>query len=433
MADRYLKSAGKSYSNEKENNQKKRHRCVAAIICHPYQREPFVAVLCTGTKHNYDKCYSTLGLKDSPPCDAHAESLCLEIAPIFLQNEMLNCSSDEKLSIFKYNSNDKKFALESNETKFHLLITEPPCGWIKDKQDPCMEWKPFTEVPHIPTCSARILISSKMGFQGYVSHLLYHPIFLESVIILYTKDHKPNYNFPKNTFDLKLPTISTLEYEPKIFNLAQEPPTFEQMNLGSTQIGAKKRKEHTIGTSAIVIGQGQSALEESYVMNSTYNVHKRLETNHNKSQEQRFAITNREVDSKLPKVDQQIKRERKKEIKRMYDNLIEKLNLIDVLQKQLEECTKYKTNKEMEIKRLLAKYNFADVVAKEVDNLMNKEYDSEQWLSTTRELQKNMEVLGTEGKRLIDVQNLIKDINKLIEDPLRCILDCSWKRYFDEP
>ena len=227
MADTYLNSAAQSYIDDKEEKQKSCHRCIAALICHPYDEQPFVAILCTGTKYNSGKCYSIQDDKKSQdttcnahtkkdnkksdsdshaqkgdkksqdtetksndtPCDGHAESLCIEAAPIFFQNEMLNCL-DEEISIFENKNN--KFALKP-KIKFHLLITEPPCGWIKDnKNSPCMEWKdPFVQFPHIPTCSARILISSKMGIQGYVSHLLDEhtlPICIQSVIILCTKE-----------------------------------------------------------------------------------------------------------------------------------------------------------------------------------------------------------------------------------------------------
>ena len=44
--DSYLNSAAKSYLSEKEKNQTKGHRCIAALICHPDGEEPFVAVLC---------------------------------------------------------------------------------------------------------------------------------------------------------------------------------------------------------------------------------------------------------------------------------------------------------------------------------------------------------------------------------------------------
>ena len=427
MVKYYLSSAAKSYLDKKEKKQTKCHRCIAAIICHPYDQEPFVAVLCTGTKYNHGKCYSTQNGAppcDASPCDAHAESLCFEAAPIFFQNEMLKCL-DENISIFEYTEDKKIFALKP-ETKFHLLITEPPCGWIQGKQNPCMEWKSFSKVPHIPTCSARILINSKMGFQGYVSHLLDNWIFLQSVIILCPKDDKP-FHFPKSltaSFG-ELPTISTLEYDQKIFNPRPAVPTFEQMNLGtkssnkSSKNGAKNKKDGD-NTSAIVI---------QHVMNCTYNVHKRSKIDHDETQV-RFSILKRKIDDKLlTKVSKGIQMEQKRKLKAMYDDLITKLDLEKALQKQLEECEEYKAKKKEEMEKLIAQ----DTTKQEVEKLLEDNYEcSESWVSKNNENIKVLEKMGPEGKRLIDVQTVIKGIKKLLENPSNCILDCSWKRYFDD-
>ena len=510
MVDSYLNSAAKSYLEEKEKNQTKCHRCIAALICHPYKEEPFVAVLCTGTKYNSGKCYSIqddkktknttcnahtkkddkkskdttcdthsqkgdkkskdteIKSKDTP-CDSHAESLCIEAAPIFFQSEMLSCL-DGEISIFTYDSN--KFTLKP-KIEFHLLITEPPCGWIKDKQSPCMEWKePFVQVPHIPTCSARILINSKMGIQGYISHLLDDCICIQSVIILCTKENDQKFSFPSTAFGLKLPVITTMEYDASIFN--PKICTFKPMNLGKegnkSSVSTKttnrssqnetKNKQEGYSRSAVAIDQ--FAHRKSFVMNSTYNVDERHEKDHNKLNKQYFSIEKRKVNDELSKlVSENIQKAQKLKMKKLYDDLSQTLNLLEVLKKLRLRYIQYETNKEDCIKRktLLAERkieneemghkegpeingaavnktdsSIMDMIESEVLKLLKSEYkcSSQSWTKKIEELKELLGKVGTEGTKLIDLQNLIDDVDELIRNPLNSILDCSWKRYFDE-
>ena len=352
------------------------------------------------------------------------------------------------------NAKTTNFTLKP-KTQFHLLVTEPPCGWIQGKQSPCMEWKQsFNEVPHIPTCSARILINTKMGIQGYISHLLDGCIFIKSVIVLCVKE--ADYDFPPTAFDLELPTITTLKYDPKIFNPHPNICTFEPMNLGNksdlpvksrsvTQNGAKDK---TNGHSSSAVAIDQHARRKSFVMNSTYNVHRQSERDHNQPWDQKFSILKRKIDDRLLTKDveiQQTQKAQKTRMKTMYTNLTKELNLENVLQKRLTECREYKANKEDYIKRQMlptehneAKpktdpLNVTDMIKEETQKLLNAEYQcSEDWTAKTEKLKKLMGDMGTEGKKLIDVRNLIGDIEKLLNNPLDCILDCNWKRYFDQ-
>ena len=523
MRDSYLSSAARSYIDEKEKKQKSCHRCIAALICHPCDQEPFVAVLCTGTKYNGGKCYSIQADKKSKditcdahtnkdnkksncdshvqkgdkksqnteikskdsPCDGHAESLCIEAAPIFFQSEMLSCL-DTETSIFDYDDKAKKFTLKPI-MKFHLLITEPPCGWIKDNQSPCMEWKEdFVQVPHIPTCSARILINCKMGIQGYVSHLLDKPICIQSVIILRTKEDDQKFQSPATPFGLKLPGITTMEYEASIFN--PKVSTFEPMNLGkeesksslsnkatngSSQNGTEDKQEGHI-RSAVAIDK--FARQKLFVMNSTYNVAERHERDHNKLNKQYFSIKERVVNDRLSKsVSEGHQKDQKLKMKDWYDDLSKTLNLQEVLKKLRFQFTQYLNKKEKCIreKTLLAEHNkdkkmkdvvhevneaamnktdeghkineeetnernslsITDMIESEIQKLLKKEYkcSSQSWTEKINDLKELIGKVGTEGTKLIDLQNLIDDVDELIKNPSNSILDCSWKRYFDEP
>ena len=492
MKDFYISSAGKSHLADREKNQKKCHRCIAALICDPHKEDPFVAVLCTGTKCNEGKCYSTQdgskNHKDSP-CDGHAESLCIEAAPIFFQNEMQRCLEGE-ISIFEFKST---FVLKPN-IEFHLLITEPPCGWIQDRQSPCMEWKPnFIQVPHIPTCSARILINSKLGVQGYLSHLLDKCIFIQSVIILRKggEDHK--FCFPSTAFDLNLPTITTMKYNPSEFNPNKECKTYEPMGLGqsteksslSTNKSNQNRSKDGKGENIEKDKHSHVAIDQlkrqkSFVLNCTFNVHEAKERDHNEPCEKHYSILERKIDGNLSnKVNKDIQKKRKLEMKDMYDALRKKLNLQEVLEKRYSEHTKYKASKEHDIKKkaLPAEHRVEDKTEHRVDDkidhgtecktnhqaertiehevaickkttslsitdmfcegvqkLLNEECKCpKDWIDIINKVKEQIKGLEPEATRFIDAQNMIRDIEKLRENPSDCILDCSWKRYFDNP
>lgn len=205
------------------------HKCIAALIC-DHDNNAFVATMGTGTHWNSSKpCYQ------DPPffCSMHAESLCYDAAPTFFQIEIINCL-DCKKSIFIHNTNER-FKLKNGVT-FHLIITEPPCGWCQDGEKPCFEWKRSTAgPPHVLTCSSKILINSQMGIQGYVSHLLEKEVYVSTVTILYDKStkisRKPTTEFE---IDSKLPKFYVKEYDPKIFQYGKA-ITFRPMNLMSSK------------------------------------------------------------------------------------------------------------------------------------------------------------------------------------------------------
>ena len=209
-----------------------KHKEIAALICHKEGKVPYVAILGTGTVHrDNDKCFheDTKGHEcNHRTCDGHAESIVYEGAPKYFMDQMQHLLNDKEMSrsIFERCSADKeplKFKLKS-KYKFYLMVTDPPCGFIQDQKEPCMEWKePFVGYPHVPTCSSRILIGSTMGIQGCVSHLLEEPILIESVVILCTEgEENQKVNFG---YSFRLPRIKTWKYNPRDF------PGFIPQNL----------------------------------------------------------------------------------------------------------------------------------------------------------------------------------------------------------
>ena len=200
------------------------HKEIAALIYHQEGKLPYAAILGTGTLHRDSEICAHESSRGHDcnhcTCDGHAESIVYEGAPKYFMDQMVHLVKEEKFSdsIFEKSSSGKeglKFKLKPN-IKFYLMVTDPPCGFIQNQKDPCMEWKvPFVGYPHIPTCSSRILIGATMGIQGYVSHLLEEPILIDTVIILCTKNAEhQRVDFGKS---FSLPIIKTMKYNPKDF------------------------------------------------------------------------------------------------------------------------------------------------------------------------------------------------------------------------
>lgn len=467
MVECYLGTAGDSLLKEREKGSKKCHRCISALICHQKGKKPHVAVLCTGTHYN-DKevCYSTECNKENKvlsnsPCDGHAEALCFEAAPIYFQGEMLKCL-DKKQSIFDFK--DKRFKLKHGVT-FHLLVTEPPCGWIRNKQQPRMQWKTtFKKAPHIPKCSTKILICSIMGIQGYVSHLLDDRILVESVIILCAdrnvKEGPLEYNFDS------LPHISIMHYDSKLFNPVET--TFEPLYLmkaeeesrGATDStkkeitskdtyrlnGACADDESGHKRSALVAGQSDRSRFLNYTFNPCEKDEKKRALDYAKLREKEFSIVKRKIDSRLlSEVSPDFQEERKKKLKQMYDELPGLLKVNDELLNLLQEVKESKINYSIKIyKRTCGKYLGIYQQASEVDPLSivehtkikmqqllsNKFKFSKVWDEEIEKIITKIRSFKTEGTRLIDYQNMIEDIEKMLEEKVEIVIDCAWQRYF---
>ena len=200
------------------------HKEIAALIYHQEGRLPYAAILGTSTLYrDCERCAheGSHGHEcNHCTCDGHAESIVYEGAPKYFMDQMVHSKNKKEMSdsIFEIDPSSEghlRFRLKSS-TKFYLMVTDPPCGFIQNQEDSYMEWKvPFVGYPHVPMCSSRILIGSTMGIQGYVSHLLVGHIFIDSVIILCSKDEEHQKTDFGGSFPL--PKIKTRKYNPKDF------------------------------------------------------------------------------------------------------------------------------------------------------------------------------------------------------------------------
>jgi len=437
----YIKEVGNILQKDSEKSITVYHRCIAALIC-DQGKSASVAVICTGTRYNNTKdCY-----RNPPsPCDMHAESLCYDIAPVFFQMEMLEClKPDGKESIFTHSPNGL-FKLKDG-VKFHLLITEPPCGWCQDGQEPCFEWKRSTAaLPHVPTCSSKILINSEMGIQGYVSHLLEKRIFVDTVTILYDKKKtitfKPTIQFKQSN---ELPEFKLKEYDPERFKYDSQ-KTFHPMNLmsstdsdtnvpspsdgsGSNVKGSSQGANAKVSIAAAMQRQGEHFLQiydsngkmtpyhPLQGLEKPYKVHERLVMSVEDELQNKIHIKLNDSYKKLKDTYLQSALEH-------YQNVIE--DKIRDQTKKLQDLTVASDQSESISQRLIITFK---------DPIIQKLPSSKALSDFIEELCKKLQnEVKKEGNTYLQEYGILKRINDNLKSNYKDVcLDCSWDKYLEK-
>lgn len=116
-------------------------------------------------------------------CDGHAASLCYYGAQIYFQTQLKKIIDSGESSPLFYSTNSG-YAVKPYY-QFHLFISKPPCGFMRDDKKYLVSWKiPFEKQPHIPECSSRILINSYLGIQGPLTIMFAQPVYIADIIIL---------------------------------------------------------------------------------------------------------------------------------------------------------------------------------------------------------------------------------------------------------
>lgn len=410
-----MQESYKSRFKVHSTDTKRRNKVIAALIC-DINGQAHVAVISTGTHINY-----TSECKLERICDGHAESMCYEAAPIYFQEQMLNCSED-KSSIFTCVSKNKGCLYKLNPgVTFHLLVTEPPCGFIRENKAPYMWWKETKEHSlHIPTCSSRILINAHMGIQGYTSHLLEQCIFIKTITILFTDDN--NLVKQTTTFDneiVKMPKIRKMKYKPEGFN-DDDVIQFQPMNLtpGCADSYDQQPEGHNV-----------KGLQHSYVglytpNNQVGHIYFRY-CSEKGEQIYHSGIKKslREIDGKLRKnIDEHDATERQKLMKQRHFDLKSKLNLLhqlktysQILSPKITELKTKQNSKRMKLTTEMEKF------------LADLDYEME-----TGPIKEQIDDFRNNGLQLTKLKKANSDILTSLKDESLelVIIDCSWEAYF---
>ena len=410
----------------------KTHQLIAALICDHPKRTPYTAVLSTGAHHNeIQKCGST------STCDGHALSIIYEVAPKYFMQEMKNLQQDTE-SIFEYASPSSLdathiFRLKPG-IKFHLMMTGPPCGFIKEQEKPCMEWKtPFVEFPHIPTCSARILIGATMGIQGFVSHLLEDPILIDSVTILCAK----NKEHQTVNFGNEFPRVEVMEYDPsdflynfrdvnvvKLKRIASNQENCESGYQESSDQNetAKSIRKHTRESSLTLASPNRNTPPPFLA----FDPRKLEETVYSG-----LSIKNREIVKPFD-VTSDVTIFKKQQAKQKYHDLIEKLKPKKALKELL---SKLEDKIEENSKDLQSLAQLLSSKLEEMRHCLDTETLNEQmWSHTVKDyIQINVDHYHEVGKKKILNQNMVACVKQLLDDEnAEVIVDCSWHDYLKD-
>jgi len=416
----------------KRSRSGKTHQLIAALICDHPKRTPYTAVLCTGTHHNDMKrcgCTST--------CDGHALSIIYEVAPKYFMQEMNNLEKESE-SIFEYASSSnfdvaRIFRLKPG-VKFHLMVTGPPCGFIKEQEKPCMEWKtPFVEFPHIPTCSARILIGATMGIQGYVSHLLEDPILIDSVTILCAK----NKEHQTINFGSEFPRIEVMDYDPndfqynfrdvnvvKLKHIASEQENLESAYQESSDHNetAKSISKHA-RESSLTLASPSRNIPPSFL---AFDPRKSNETVYSG-----ISIKSREIEKQL-EVNSDVAIFKKQQIKQKYNDLVKKLKPKEALKellRKLEVQIEENSEKLWSLTSLLS-----SKLEKMTHSLDSETLDVQMWSCNIKDhIKVKLDHYQEAGKRKILNKNMVAWIKQLLDDEsTEVIVDCSWHNYLKD-
>ena len=447
----YAKMVDVFWSKHTISGGNKIHKEIAALICHQKGKLPFAAILGTGTLHRDSERCAHEGSRGHEcnhcTCDGHAESIVYEGAPKYFMDQMVYLLKEsDSESIFEKGEEHLKFRLKS-DIKFYLMVTDPPCGFIQNQEEPCMEWKvPFIGFPHIPTCSSRILIGATMGIQGYVSHLLEKPIMIDSVIILCSRDAELQRTDFGRLFPL--PKIKTRKYNSKDFAsfvdqnlirrkalLHSQPNSLTMDTSNSTpseNITATPNVSTSNGTKhgSLTVASPYKGVGPSYL---AINPRTGKEIPHTSS----LRTTDKHINACL-NINKSEEDKRKAAMKKKYTDLHEKLTLKDALLKhkdKLKSIIKAKRDK-MESWKDKASNALNDSI-ETADKLLqstgafNKKPTEDEWVKGyNSNVESKIHNIKEEMKSVFLDKEMISNIEDIVSNNKELIMDCSWHCYF---
>ena len=430
MVDSYKKTLTYYWLNHSTGESKTVHRVIAALICRNGDT-CYTAILSTGTYYNdSEKCGST------STCDGHAVSICYEAAPKYFLKEIGSLHNGGH-SIFEYLPNAEGYRLKDG-VSFHLLVTEFPCGFIRDRKDSCMEWKvPFVEFPHVSTCSSRILIGATMGIQGYISHLLDKPIMVDSLVILCTDIDKTQVFDYCNSFSVPR-VIKTMKYDPKDFwpgsfiplssssnksftkHESHESPSYESADRNETAASdgpVSERPDH----SSVIVTTPEMGQNLTFLKFDPRSARER-------SSHVGCSMKSRDIDPSF-EVNEELRVQRISYLKQLYSHLVNCLNLEEALEMLKARLSTESKSKE-EAVSLLIKSISTELTG--VHNALGTNTISEQqWDShIQKQVENRLHDMREEGRIKIRNQNMVECIKTILtKETDNIIMDCIWHQY----
>ena len=417
-----------------------------------------VVVLTAGTKIKFECSYFMRKSDPDEPtwglCDGHAEAVCYRLASVYLLTELYKLH-ETRDSIFE-KSNDG-YMLKKG-IKFHLFTSHPPCGFMAKKERHFLSWKrPFVGTPHILQCSSKILISSYLGIQGALTHLLVKPIYISSVTMpryktvetlhdSYIKDRFEKFytqlsalSTPEDQYVFYPPHIEIVDVDPcSLFKECYKP----YILLGDTQAGktnqipeevASNRKRYK-NKALKVAGTIPDVNQNIGIRTLVFNIDNGIG-----SQEFRESVLS--LQHKLVKLQHDLKEKRFKSLQQARAKLSQALNikealgeLREILLKQVKASCEFRQQKAEEIVELLTKSTMQSTVTDELTVLYEELKPSLGKVSKNNELG---QIVNSVGEN-VTYQKMLDDLEILSEQGKHHswdsefyldLMGCDWARY----
>ena len=418
-----------------------------------------VVVLTAGTRIKHECSYfmrksdtdeSTWGL-----CDGHAEAVCYRLAGVYLLTELYKLH-EIRDSIFE--KHDDGYTLKKG-IRFHLFTSHPPCGFMAKKERHFLSWKrPFVGTPHILQCSSKILISSYLGIQGALSHLLVKPIYISSITMpkykdvatlqdLYIKERFEKFykqlaghglTTSEDQYFFHPPHIEIVDIDPcSLFKDCYKPYiSLEDVQCGkSNQIleEVASNKKRYKNKALKVAGAVPDVIQNAGIRTLVFTVDNGIG-----SQEFRDSVL--QLQFKLVKLRHDLKEKRLKSLQQARAKLLQVLNinealgeLREILLKQVKTTCEFRQSKADEIIELLTKSTMQSTVTDELATL-HEEVKPLLKVNKNHELVQIVNAVGenvTYQKMLDDLENLSEQGERHSWDSefYLDLMGCDWARY----
>ena len=318
-----------------------------------------------------------------------------------------------------------------------------------------LSWKrPFVGTPHILQCSSKILISSYLGIQGALSHLLVKPIYISSITMPRYKEVETLHDSciterfekfrtklsalsaPEDQYVFHPPHIEIVDIDPcSLFKECYKP----YILLGDAQAGknnptpeevASNRKRYKNKTLKVA-GTIPDVIQNAGIHTLVFNIDNGIG-----SEEFRKSVLS--LQHKLVKLQHDLKEKRFKSLQQARAKLSQALNinealgeLREILLEQVKDTCELRKQKAKEIIELLKKSTMESAVTDELAALYE---ELKPLLGKNNEL---VQIVNAVGQN-VTYQKMLDDLESLIEQGKHHSLDsefyldlmgCDWARY----
>jgi len=395
-------------------------------------------------------------------CDGHATAVCYRLANFYFLTEIYKLHDDGDKGIFE--KTDEGYALRQG-IKFHLFVSDPPCGFMTDKKYGFLSWKwPFSGEPHALQCSSKILMSAYLGIQGPLSHLFVNPIYISSITMpryqtvptllnAYIMEHFDqfrkkfydmfNHDEEKGGYHFRIPHVEILDVDLKqLFAECFRPAIDEKPKCVHTHDGQSSQQETTLVAKAAKRGSTKvGCATPAYDHNS--GIHAMVLTLDEYIGTHKCHKKVIELNATLVKLPDRVMQQRLEWLKEAYARLRCTLNVSEALERH-----KQLIGQQMK-EKIAFRCSLAKTIIKTMTEVMDQKTDIDELTTQVDELTKTLEktirnnelrsaadalIHNLDYQKMLDclvsLQEMEKSYASNTEYHLN-LMDCDWARYIE--